>query len=137
MKVLLICLAIVLFTLTGGSAYSRELRDISAIQLIATPEQFNGQDVRVIGFLHLEFEGDALYLHREDFENSIMRNAVAIELSDSQSRSWRRLNNHYVVVEGRFSSVAKGHLAIRSGSIQSVIRLSNWSNRARPKRSVQ
>jgi hypothetical protein len=36
------------------------------IQLIANPQAWDGKHVRVIGFLRLEFEGDALYLHRED-----------------------------------------------------------------------
>lgn len=106
-----------------------EPRDVSVIQLIATPELFHGQDVRVIGFLHLEFEGDAVYLHREDFENSITQNSVAIELSESQEHAWRKLNNHYVIIEGRFSSVAKGHLGARPGSLQHITRLGNWSVR--------
>jgi hypothetical protein len=132
-------LTIILFVLAAcRSAYAGESRDVSIIQLIATPEQFNGQEVRFIGFLHLEFEGDAVYLHRDDYENSILRNSVAIELSGSERHAWRKLNNHYVVIEGRFSSVAKGHLSARSGSVQHITRLSNWSvRRTRSKPSEQ
>lgn len=51
--------------------YADEFQDVSVIQLISTPELFNGKDVRVIGFLHLEFEGDAVYVHRDDFDHAI------------------------------------------------------------------
>lgn len=78
---------------------------------------------------HLEFEGDAVYLHREDFEYSMEKNSLAIELSDSQGRSWRKLNDHYVIIEGRFSATAQGHFGARAGSLQNVIRLGNWSVR--------
>jgi hypothetical protein len=118
----------VLLALTiGGAAYADEPRDVSIIQLITNPQQFDGKLVRVIGFMHLEFEGDAIYLHREDFEYSMEKNSLAIELSDSQGRSWRKLNDHYVIVEGRFSATAQGHFGVRAASLQDVIRLSDWS----------
>ena len=49
---------------------------VSLIQLISTPKAFDGADVQVIGFLRLEFEGNALYLHKEDFEQRISKNSV-------------------------------------------------------------
>lgn len=120
----------VLLALTiGGAAYAEEPRDVSIIQLITNPEQFDGKLVRVIGFMHLEFEGDAVYLHREDFEYSIQKNSLAIDLSDSQGRMWGKLNNRYVIIEGRFSSIAQGHFGARSGSLRDVSRLGNWSVR--------
>jgi hypothetical protein len=47
--------------------------DVSLIQLIANPESYDGKKVRIIGFLRLEFEGDALYLHQVDFEMRLMK----------------------------------------------------------------
>jgi hypothetical protein len=40
--------------------------DIDALKalLIADPKRFDGQTVRVIGYLHLEFEGNAVYLSK-------------------------------------------------------------------------
>jgi hypothetical protein len=129
-------LFIVFFAVTfGGIVYADELQDVSVVQLIANPELFNGREVRVIGFLHLEFEGAAVYLHREDFDYSVDKNSVAIQLSESQEQSWQKLNNHYVIIEGRFSSVAKGHFGARSGSLQNVTRLGDWSvNRSQKNR---
>ena len=50
--------------------------DVSMIQLIARPIDFDGEYVRVIGFYRHEFEGNALYLHREDYEQGLTSNGV-------------------------------------------------------------
>jgi hypothetical protein len=100
--------------------------DVSMIQLIADPQKFDGQIIRVIGFLHLEFEGSAVYFHREDFERSMLQNGIWIELTESQQKSSVKLNNGYVLVEGRFSASEKGHFGIWPGSLQRISKLSNW-----------
>lgn len=121
-----------------GWAAADQPKDVSMIQLIADPQRFDGQTIRVIGFLRLEFEGNAVYLHREDFERSILQNGIWIELTESQQKSSAKLNNGYVLVEGTFNSSEKGHLGIWPGSLQRVSRLSNWSvdrsRRTRPRR---
>lgn len=102
-------------------------KDVSMVQLIADPKRFDGQTVRVIGYLNLEFEGNAVYLHREDFERSILQNGIWIELTEAQQKSSTKFNNGYVLVEGTFSASEKGHLDIWPGSLQRVSRVSNWS----------
>lgn len=112
--------------LIGGVAADQP-KDVSMIQLISDPQRFDGKMIRVIGYLHLEFEGNAIYLHREDFDRAIHQNGLWIELTESQLRTSAKLNNGYVIVEGIFSSMEKGHLGIWPGSIQHVNRLGNWS----------
>lgn len=107
-------------------ARAAEVRDISVIQLIATPERFDGQRVRVIGYLRLEFEGNALYLHREDYENRIWKNGVAMDLTDAQLNKAAKINNGYVMVEGTFSASRKGHLELFQGSLHDISRLAPY-----------
>ena len=52
------------------------LYDASIVELIATPEMFDGKRVRTVGFVHLEFEGNGLYLHKEDWTHSLYRNGL-------------------------------------------------------------
>lgn len=111
------------------SAKSSELSDVSMVQLIANPEQYDGKPIRLIAFLNLEFEGNALYLHREDFEKSILSNAVWISLDDQQMRTSRRLSRGYVLVEGIFDAKDRGHFGMFSGSIQRVTRLQSWERK--------
>src|SRR6188472_601053 len=48
----------------------------SIVSLLATPERYAGKTVRVHGFVRLEFEGDAIYLHKEDFDQRLTSNAI-------------------------------------------------------------
>lgn len=108
------------------TAESNELSDVSMIQLIANPQQYEGKPIRVIAFLNLEFEGNALYLHREDFDRSILSNAVWISLDKEQVCTSRKLSGGYVLVEGIFSAKDRGHFGMFSGSIQHVTRIQGW-----------
>lgn len=117
---------------------TEQSKDVSIVQLIADPKKFDGQLIRVIGFLHLEFEGNAVYLHQEDYERSIFQNGIWIELTESQAKSSVKLNNGYVLVEGQFSASEKGHLDIWPSSLQRISSLNKWpvdrSRRASMKR---
>ncbi len=112
-----------------STADASELLDVSMIQLIANPSQYDGTSIRLIAFLNLEFEGDALYLHREDFVKSLPSNAISISLTDQQSRSSKKLSGGYVLVEGIFSAKDKGHFGMFSGSIQQITRIQSWERR--------
>jgi hypothetical protein len=101
--------------LLSAPARSTEIRDVSMIQLIANPDRYDGSPIRLIAFLNLEFEGNALYLHREDYEKSLSSNAIWISLTDQQEKSSRKLSGGYVLVEGTFRANERGHSAHRTG----------------------
>ena len=85
---------------------SREISyNVSIIRLIASPEKYDGKRVTVRGFLRLVFEGDALYLHREDYERSLVTNSIYVSLSDSQLNAFKKFDRQYVVVSGVFFSL--------------------------------
>ena len=50
------------------------------IQLIANPQAYDHKLVRVIGYLDLQFEGNAIYFHSGDFEHAIYENSIWINL---------------------------------------------------------
>lgn len=109
-----------------GEVYSEEPQSVSTISLVANPQQYEGQFVRVIGFLHLEFESNVLYLHKEDYERVISPNGIWISLTDQQKINAKKLSNNYVIVEGMFNSKMKGHMGMWSGSLQEISRLEKW-----------
>jgi len=110
-----------------GWAAAEEPRDVSMVQLIADPARFDGQAIRVIAYLHLQFEGDAVYLHHDDFRHAIMQNSIAIDLTDSQRQAAAKLNKTYVMVEGTFRANAAGHMGLWHGAVGEVSRLSAWT----------
>jgi hypothetical protein len=97
--------------------------DTSLINLIATPREFDGKSVRVIGFAHLEFEGNAIYLHRDDDNAGALKNGLWIDVEKIPPAEQARLNGRYVLVEDTFSMDNKGHFGLWSGSIQKITRV--------------
>ncbi|HJQ19130.1 MAG TPA: hypothetical protein VJ867_02205 [Gemmatimonadaceae bacterium] len=112
----------------------------SLIELIARPEPFDGKPVRVIGFVNFEFEGNAIYVSRSDWENHIASNGLWIDPPtgyESDSASSRKTpNQQYVIVEGTFRGAQRGHMGMWSGAIEKVTRLEAWPGTA-PKVAVR
>ncbi|MBQ2319145.1 MAG: hypothetical protein II378_03145, partial [Clostridia bacterium] len=65
---------------TPNSA-NQYVKDVTMIQLIATPEKYDGQLVRVIGVGNLEFEGNCISLSKEDLKYGV-GNSIWIELGE-------------------------------------------------------
>ncbi|UMR30206.1 hypothetical protein MJ904_24960 [Massilia sp. MB5] len=104
---------------------------VSIYQLMANPEKYDGKEVYVIGFMHMEFEGDVLYAHREDWVHTLIQNGVALDVPKSEYSKWIKINNNYVVVQGFFSATERGHLSLRAGSLTKITKLIKWQG---PKR---
>jgi hypothetical protein len=111
--------------------------DVSLIQLIANPKEYHVKPVRVIGFLHLGFESDGLYLHREDYDRHISSNSVWIEAPPELKKGMQKMSDHYVLLEGVFSATDRGHMGMRSGAIKKVNRAMVWVEDEKKKEPIQ
>jgi len=105
---------------------AQEPTDVTLVRLIANPETFDGKLIRVIGFLRLEFEGNVLYLHREDYENAILGDGIWVDVTLVIKKQSATLNMNYVLLEGIFSAGERGHLGMWSGTIKQVRRAQLW-----------
>jgi hypothetical protein len=113
------------------------VKDVSLIQLIAQPERFDGKPVRFIGFLRIEFEGNAIYLHREDFDHAISNNGVWVDIPTDMTKHQRdEVNMHYVICAGVFRADNRGHMDMFSGAITNVRRLEFWSDEPRSTKAL-
>jgi hypothetical protein len=95
---------------------------VSIINLIATPEKYHDEKVIIKGYAVLEFEGDAIYLSKEDAEYGITRNALYLDVDAEQLRNYQKDSQGYVLVEGKFDANSHGHLALFSGVIKEITR---------------
>lgn len=102
---------------------------VSLVQLIANPNEYHGRLVLVIGFCHLEFEGNAIYLHREDFEQGIYKNGLWLDVEDILSINTSKLSDGYILVEGVFNAKNKGHLGQFSGCLGEIERIEHSPSR--------
>ncbi len=62
----------------GAGAVRQDAVDVSLIRLIGSPRDYAGQLVRVVGYLHMQFEGNAIFLHQEDYERGVSMNGLSI-----------------------------------------------------------
>lgn len=96
---------------------------VSLVQLIANPKEYDGKFVRVIGFVSVEFEGTAVYLHQEDYKYDITQNAIWLEMDFERNK---KLDQRYVLIEGTFDANHNGHRGLFNGSIKDIKRLQVW-----------
>jgi hypothetical protein len=110
---------------------SRQPLSVSLVQLIAAPNDFNGKYVRVQGFVCIEHEGTAIYLHREDWEHMLTRNGLWLAANETTPEGSREeaVNGRYALIEGRFVAEKKGHRGLWSGSIEEITRMQPWEVR--------
>ncbi len=104
--------------------------DVSVIQLISNPEKFDGKYVRLIGFVRLEFEGNAIYLHEDDYKYGLTRNGLWLSLTEGCcGKDVRIFDQKYVLVEGTFSAKNQGHMGLFSGAIEKIKRFQVWADK--------
>ena len=94
---------------------------LSIIDLIANPELFDGKKVMVHGYVHFEFEGNAIYLHKDDFVYGISRNSLWLSLSSSKrANDFSECHDSYVLVRGTFKAGVGGHNDMASGVLHDI-----------------
>jgi len=104
--------------------------NVSLVKLIANPEKYDGKRIQVIGYLHLEFEGNAIYLHADDYKKHIYENSFWVEFSPKLTKKInpKNFNDKYVIIIGRFSAKQKGHMGMFGGTFNDIVRLDLWED---------
>jgi hypothetical protein len=95
--------------------------NVSLLNLIVTPDKYDGQWVRVLGFCSLAFEDQALWVSKEDLRYHISKNAIWLSIKATDEL--RKLDRKYVRVEGKFVQGKLGHLNRYSGTIEDITRI--------------
>lgn len=121
----------ILDTVTSDSIHKAEwlegqtypgIYEISIVELIANPDKYENKTVTISGYLHLEFEGNAIYFRSVDYEIPITKNGFAIRLNDYVRSEIieKEFCDHYVRLTGIFNSKDNGHGGSYSGSIDAI-----------------
>ena len=112
-------IAIDLLSTSSGDVYA-----VSMIKLLANPEKYNGKRVMLDGFLNLEFEGNALYLHKEDYTHGISKNSLWVNLNDNISKEAHKYNKNYVLIVATFDANDTGHMGAFGGGLKNLTSVS-------------
>ncbi|HUJ30986.1 MAG TPA: hypothetical protein VLY23_06870 [Candidatus Acidoferrum sp.] len=100
--------------------------------LLGDPERYNGKFVRTVGFLCVEFEGNAVYLHEEDYAHGLTGNAFRLGLSQSQAKQFKGLTLKYALIEGTVSAHPPDQTHTWAGDIESVRHVEAWPAYRKP-----
>lgn len=92
---------------------------VSLINLIASPEKFDGKRVSVSGIMCMQYEETVLYLSYDDYDNMVTKNSIWIDV-DSENTE---LNKVPVIIEGTYHKVNDGFINMCSGSISDITRI--------------
>jgi hypothetical protein len=113
-----------------AAAQTTDVTDVSLIALVANPSAYAGRWVSTIGFLNLEFEGNALYVGKADFDAAISGNSLWVDTQLYRDpAAVKRLARRYVLIEGKVAT-SKGHLGLHAATITEVRRIEPWPSRA-------
>ena len=131
-KVLRKIVFLVFLFVLPASLSAAEPLNVSLIQLIATPEDFNGKKVRVSGFLHVKFEDSVLYLSKDHADHIMGRNGLWIDYSQNIDTFPEDIEDiiyfdgKAVTLEGIFifeDEMGHGHFGLNSGMISETDRI--------------
>ena len=102
--------------------------NIPLIRLIANPEKYQGKTIQIRGYLNLEFEGNAIYFHEEDYTRSLTENSLWVEFSKdiTEKKNINDYSKKYVIIVGTFEMNSRGHMGIFGGTIKNITRLDYW-----------
>ncbi|MEE1198014.1 MAG: hypothetical protein U0K54_02580 [Acutalibacteraceae bacterium] len=106
---------------------NRTAKDVTMLQLLTSPEKYDGKLIRVIGIGNIEFEGNCISPSIDDF-NHYTGNSIWIELDEEKTpynEAWQH-NGRYVIVEGIFDKDDCGHMGMFRGSIKNISRYELW-----------
>jgi hypothetical protein len=93
---------IFLYASSGRGASQRPIM-VSMVQLIATPEKYDGKLVVVVGYLSYGGpDGDSLFLSADDYENGVGENSLWVARTKQMWKERERLYDMYVGVTGVF-----------------------------------
>lgn len=129
------CLVLVLVCAgTSPQAESKDPYDVSIIQLIATPKKYANKPVQVIGYLNIEFEGDGIYFHEEDFRRGLFNNGVGIKAEKDVRERLKKLSGQYVLIEGVVDASSSNAVAVTGFRIRltHITRADPWAVKRSP-----
>jgi hypothetical protein len=93
---------------------------VSIIALLGDPRRYAGHRITVTGYLKLEFEGNAVYLHKEDFDNMLTNNGLWLDMSGCKAP---KFTEGYAIIEGVFDPDQHGHMGLFGGTLKNISRL--------------
>jgi hypothetical protein len=112
-------IAAVLLCQTAAGPVSVSARTVSLNEVLSDPAAFDGERVRVHGFLILQFEGNALYLSEADYRAERLDRSLWIDVG-SRHPDASILSGKLAFVSGVIDAERPGHMGLRPAALVEV-----------------
>ncbi len=109
---------------------------VPLLRLLANPEKYDGKYIQLIGYLHLQFEGNGLWLHKEDYDHGIYGNSIWVDVTPKMEKALKEINDKYVIMHGVFDAKWHGHAGLFEGALTKINRCEVWSDPKNPWRNT-
>ncbi len=102
---------------------TNEILDVSIVQLIVNPQDYENKKIRIKGYLSFKHEGNAVYLHKDDYENVISENAIYLYIKEKDfiENSINKPYEGYMSIVGVFTNKDKGHKSLFVGAMKEIL----------------
>jgi len=104
------------------------------IQVIASPEKFDGKRLVVLGFLDFEREADLLFASKDKYDNVILPDTLWIDPTEEMGRNKAMLHLKYVRIDGIFHAGAQRRFRFAVGGMTDIRSCTPWSDPSHPGR---
>lgn len=101
---------------------NREAIDVSIINLIATPEKYHGQFVRLQGTISVGFEMNYISAGISGSKSCLWHDTDPQKLGITD-KELKKMSGEYVTMEGTFNMYRLGHFGQYAGTIERVTRI--------------
>lgn len=97
------------------------------VQLLAHPDKYHGEMVRVTGYLHVKFEDNCLYLSKDDADRLNGKQGFWVSFSESAQlqpkQDLAKFDCQFVLIDGVFDRDMHGHMGAAAGHLDKVSRI--------------
>jgi hypothetical protein len=89
-------------------------------ELLANPDVYENTQLQVVGYLNLDWEADAIYLNKSDFENNRYKKGLWVHLNQFKFTQAHKLKGHYVIIDAVFDANDHGHEDLWGGALKGI-----------------
>jgi|GEM_PF-4743144 len=89
-------------------------------EILKNPDVYEGTHLQVVGYLHLDWEADAIYSKKSDLKNRHYKKGLWVHVNQFKFKHSSELKNRYVIIDAVFDANDHGSGHLWGGALKSI-----------------